>query len=158
MCFSTARCRATAGAASKHFSRNLAETGCSCRAAAVPHPHCHHATLQSVQCHRRSLSCHQQMWIHIVRQLLDSKVSKDGILTEDVAGSQTIHYLIYIVAMRYGSKPCFCSQLRQLLDLPPSTLVSLTSLIKIGVSKRGKSLLQGEQSPKSLLDYWPYLR
>ena len=67
--------------------------GCSCRASAVPHPHCHHATLQSVQCHRRSLSCHQQMWIHIVRQLLDSKVSKDGILTGDVAGSQTIHYI-----------------------------------------------------------------
>ena len=63
-----------------------------------------------------------------------------------------------ILSDGYGSKPCFCSQLRQLLDLPPSTLVSLTSLIKIGVSKRGKSLLQGEQSPKSLLDYWPYLR
>ena len=80
--------------------------GCSCRAAAMPHPNCHHATLQSVQCHRRSLSCHQpEMWIHVVRQLLDPKISENEIHTGDVAESQTIYYIktTYIVAM--GQNP-----------------------------------------------------
>ena len=57
----------------------------SCHAAAVPHPHCHHATLQSVQCHRRS---------------------KDGIRTGDVAGFQTVP--IHDIHCGCGSK-LFCT-------------------------------------------------
>lgn len=60
--------------------------------------------------------------------------------------------LLFAAKTAAGSSPQRCSR-----RCPsPTTLVSLTSLIKIGVSKRGKSLLQGEQShaitSQSLLD------